>query len=396
MKNKKIKILIAALKYFPASGGSASYAYNMAMGLHGLDYDILLLAPKYRHRKMDDDKFPFKVKRLRFIFSVDILRIPLAAVQILIHFVRFKPDVIWPTSFAGCRALGALTFLKTIFIGTIHGGGVHRRYPSRTITKKFADRLGLRFMNRADAIVTVSDNSKRIIANKIPYDNIIKKISIIYNSIDFDESRFHTKKQALNEFPEFKDKKIVLTVGRLVAAKGHDIVIKSIKLLKKKFPHILYIIVGEGVEKESLIKMIQDENLENNVFFAGYVSDQELEMYYAVCDIFVMAGRWTPEFVEGFGLVYIEAGLRGKAVIGTRVGGIPEAILEDKTGIIIEPENPAVLAEKIAYLFENKTNLEKMGKFASKYLKEHFSNDVMAKHNSDLIKGLLNKKTADV
>ncbi|MBI5765826.1 glycosyltransferase family 4 protein, partial [Candidatus Falkowbacteria bacterium] len=316
----------------------------------------------------------------------------LTAIEILIEYIRFRPDVVWATSFAGCRTLGSLTFLKAKFIATIHGGGIHRRYPSKKITNKITDWFGLRFMNRADSLVTISEDSKSIFLKKIPYDAIIKKIRVIYNSLDFDESRFITHEQAKKELPAHKNKKIILTVGRLVAAKGHDIVIKALKLLKEKFPDVLYIIVGEGVEKQSLIKLVHDEGLEDNVFFAGYVTEKELELNYAICDLFVMAGRWTQKFVEGFGLVYIEAGLRGKAVIGTRVGGIPEAIVDNKTGFIIEPENPHALADKIQYLFENAKIRKQMGEFASKYNKEHYSNEVMAGHNSKLIKEILSIK----
>lgn len=395
MKNKKTKILIIALKYFPASGGSASYTYNMAIGLQRQGYEILLLAPDYKHRKMDDSLSPFKVKRLKFarkIKGIEITnRIFLTGIEILIEYIRFRPDVVWATSFAGGRTLGALTFLKAKLIATIHGGGIHRRYPSKKIRNKITDWFGLRFMNRADALVTISEDSKNIFVKKLPYDNIINKIKVIYNSLEFDETKFFTQKQALAKLPELKNKKIILTVGRLVEAKGHDIVIKSVKLLKKKFPNIVYIIVGEGVEKESLIRLVHDEGLDDTVMFTGYVSDEEREMYFGVCDLFVMAGRWTKKFVEGFGLVYIEAGLRGKAVIGTRVGGIPEAIVEDKTGYIIVPENPEVLAKKIEFLLKNDAIRLKMGKFAAKYLKEHYSNDVMADLNSKLLDDVTGK-----
>jgi len=392
-KNNKTKVMIIALKYFPASGGSASYAYNMAIGLHRLGYEIRMLAPEYKHRIMDDSSTPFKIKRLPFMHKrkrLEVLyRIVFLSILILIEYIRFRPDVVWSTSFAGCRTLGMLTFLKTKFVATIHGGGIHRRYPSKKRSQKIADWFGLRFLNRANSLITISEESKKIFVNKLPYDNIIKKIQIIYNSLDYNEDNFFTYRNAIKDFPSLKNKKIILTVARLVSAKGHDIVIKSLNYLKDKFPDIRYIIVGEGVESESLKELVKREKLEDFVIFAGYVSDEELEKYYAICDIFVMAGRWTPKFVEGFGLVYIEAGLRGKPVIGTNVGGIPEAIIDNKTGFIVEPENPKAIAEKIQYLLKNESKREKIGVFASKYIKSNFSNEVMAKHNSDVIIKLL-------
>ncbi|KAB2877965.1 glycosyltransferase family 4 protein [bacterium] len=384
-----MKVLIVAMKFFPASGGSASYAYNMAIGLHRLGYDITVMAPTYSHRTMDDRLFPFKVKRL--VWSgpqFGMFRLLFAAVHLFVVYRKNKPDIIWTTSFAGCRVLGLLTNLKARFIGTVHGGGIHRRYPSRKLSNKFGDRLGLRFMKRADAIVTISEESKKIFAAKLPYDIILNKLRLIYNSIDFDESKFVSKSAALEKLPHLQTKQVILTVARLVSAKGHDVVIRALNILKFKHPDAVYVIVGEGVERPSLERLVKDLHLEDRVIFAGYVNDEQLERYYGVCDVFVMAGRWTSNFVEGFGLVYIEAGVRGKPVIGTRVGGIPEAIVENKSGFVIEPENPEALAEKISLLLTDESLRNGMSRFAVQYVKESFSNDVMAKHNASLLSEL--------
>lgn len=374
------------MKFLPASGGSASYAYNMAIGLNRLGHDITVMAPTYSHRTMDDRTFPFKVKRL--ILSgpqFGMLRLLFAALHVFIEYRKTRPEVIWTTSFAGCRVLGLLTFLNVKFIGTIHGGGIHRRYPSKKLTNRVGDFLGLRFMRRAETVVTISEESRKIFAAKLPYESILNKLRLIYNSIDFDENKFVSKDSALEKLPHLRGKQVILTVARLVAAKGQDVVIRSLHILKEKHPDAVYIIVGEGIERPALEKLTADLCLADRVIFAGYVNDEQLELYYGVCDLFVMAGRWTANFVEGFGLVYIEAGIRGKAVIGTDVGGIPEAIADNETGFVIEPENPAALAEKISLLLNDDTLRNNIGNFARRYVKEKFSNDVMARHNSKLL-----------
>lgn len=381
-----MKVMILAMKFLPASGGSASYAYNMAIGLNRLGHDITVMAPTYSHRTMDDRTFPFKVKRL--ILSgpqFGMLRLLFAALHVFIEYRKTRPEVIWTTSFAGCRVLGLLTFLNVKFIGTIHGGGIHRRYPSKKLTNRVGDFLGLRFMRRAETVVTISEESRKIFAAKLPYESILNKLRLIYNSIDFDENKFVSKDSALEKLPHLRGKQVILTVARLVAAKGQDVVIRSLHILKEKHPDAVYIIVGEGIERPALEKLTADLCLADRVIFAGYVNDEQLELYYGVCDLFVMAGRWTANFVEGFGLVYIEAGIRGKAVIGTDVGGIPEAIADNETGFVIEPENPAALAEKISLLLNDDTLRNNIGNFARRYVKEKFSNDVMARHNSKLL-----------
>ncbi len=384
-----MKVMILAMKFLPASGGSASYAYNMAIGLHRLGHDITLMAPTYSHRTMEDHVFPFKVRRLFWSGPhFGMFRLLFAALHIMAVYIRIKPDVVWTTSFAGCRVLGLLTFLSARFVGTIHGGGIHRRYPSKKISNKFGDYLGMRFMKRADAIVTISEESKKIIKTKLPFEFIHRKLRLIYNSIDFDKTKFRSREDALQLLSGLKDKKVILTVARLVAAKGQDVVIRAMSLLADRHPDAVYVIVGEGVERPALEALVKELRLEDRVLFAGYVTDEQLEMYYAVCDLFVMAGRWTPNFVEGFGLVYLEAGIRGKVVIGTRVGGIPEAIVEGQTGFVIEPENPELLSQKIAEVLSDEKLRSEMGIFAAQYIDRHYSNDVMAGHNNDLLKAL--------
>jgi len=386
---KNTKVLVLAMKYFPASGGSATYAYNLAFGLcQDEGFHVKVMAPRYP-RKMDDVTSGFEIKRMRLTgMRMGSLRIFFAAVQVWIAYLRFRPDAIWSTSFAGCRVLGWIPFLKCKYIGTIHGGGIHRRYPSRNWSNRFGDRLGMRFMRRADVLVTISQYSKKLMAAKLP-DWVMKKIRIIYNGIRFDESTFVRQEQAIEKLPQFQNRRIVLTVGRLIRAKGQDVVIHSIQKVIRKVPNMLYIIVGEGPERASLEKLTRDLALEPYVYFAGYTDQATLEIYYGLCDIFVLAGRRTESFEEMFGLVLIEAGVRGKPSIATTVGGIPEAIAANETGVIIEPDAPELLAEKIVSLLSNDNLRRQMGQKAVKRVKENFSYEVMAKNNATLLKELM-------
>lgn len=382
-----MKILILSMKFLPASGGSASYAYNLALGLHNEGHDVRMLAPAYR-RTMNDQEFPFPVKRMMGTAEGRLFRMLMAPIYVWRAYRRFRPDCIWTSSFAGCRVLATLPWLRCMQVGTIHGGGIHRRYPSKDPLGRIGDRLGLRFMQRADALVTVSEESKKLFVEKIRKPGILAKVRVIYSSIPINETSYMNKETALQRLPQFKDRQVVLTVARLIRAKGHDTVIEAIGLLRDRFPALTYVIVGEGPEKKALQQLVAEKGLNPIVVFAGYVDDQMLEAYYGVSDIFVMAGRWTESFVEGFGLVFTEAGIRGKAVIGTRIGGIPEAIDENKTGLIVEPDNPGLLAEKMEELLKDETRRAAMGDYARAWNKQNFANEVMGRNNSRLIQDL--------
>ncbi|NUM82345.1 glycosyltransferase family 4 protein, partial [bacterium] len=101
-----------------------------------------------------------------------------------------------------------------------------------------------------------------------------------------------------------------------------------------------------------------------------------------------LPGRWTPTFVEGFGAVLIEAGIRGKPVIGARVGGIPEAVYENKTGFLFEPENVDDLTSACERLLADADLRKTFGNFARSYVKERFSNSVMAENNMHILRQL--------
>jgi glycosyltransferase involved in cell wall biosynthesis len=298
---------------------------------------------------------------------------------------RFQPDVVWASTFAGCVVLGLWNSWTRATIGTIHGGGVHRRYPSKNRVDRIGDWLGIRFMKNCSAVVTVSEEARRLILAKLPLLDSLKKLNIVYSSITFDETRFKSRQQSLSLLPSLDGKRILLTVSRLVEAKGHDLVIDILPDLLKVFPDLIYVIVGEGPEMDSLRQRAARLLVNQNVVFAGYVNDDMLEAYYALCDVFVMAGRWTEHFVEGFGLVFLEAGARGKPVIGTRVGGIPEAIFDGLTGFVVNQEDKPALRERIEQLLRDESLRQQFGEEAQHLIRHQFTVRSMAENNASLI-----------
>lgn len=381
-----MRVLIVALKFLPASGGSATYAHNLARGLHEKGHTVRLLAPRY-FRKCSDGDFNYEILRMPMTSELFRgIRIIFAAVQILWQYIRFRPDVIWASSFGGCRAIGLLDFLRVPWIGTIHGGGIIRcRQYGRHFLNEWTLRMGEQFIYQAKCIVTVSQEAKKLIRSLLPESFSSNEPRVIYNGIECEPGKFVRKEEALSRHPEFKDMKVILTVGRLVRAKGHDITMHAIHRLCETDKNICYLIVGEGPEKKNLMTMSRDLALGKQVVFTGYVSQTVLEDYYALCDLFVMAGRETEEFIEGFGLVFIEASMRGKPVIGTRVGGIPEAIEHGLTGLVIEPGDPEILAQNIHDLLNDPTRSKQFGDSGRQWVHGRFTTDAMAKQNADLL-----------
>jgi phosphatidylinositol alpha-1,6-mannosyltransferase len=177
--------------------------------------------------------------------------------------------------------------------------------------------------------------------------------------------KFTGKRNPQNVLDAYKihDKKVILTVGRLIERKGQDMVIKALPTVLKRFPDVVYLIVGDGPNRLALEELATSLNLEQKVIFAGLVPDEALPLYYETCDIFIMPSRTIEKtgHVEGFGIVYLEANLCGKPVIGGRSGGVPDAIVDGVTGLLVDPLDSSEIAEAIIKLLSNPELARKMG-----------------------------------
>ena len=162
----------------------------------------------------------------------------------------------------------------------------------------------------------------------------------------------------------------VLFVGRLVRRKGADLLITALQAVRHSLPGIRLEIVGDGPESGSLHLLSEKLGVSDAVQFHGALYGPELWKRYAEASLFVMPSRESPLDTEGFGTVFLEAGIFGVPSIGTRVGGIPEAIIDGTTGKLVDSENVDQLGRAIQDLLENPLELHRMGENAQKWASE--------------------------
>lgn len=156
---------------------------------------------------------------------------------------------------------------------------------------------------------------------------------------------------------------VLLTVGRLVERKGHDTVIRALAHIRNAIGPVRYLIVGSGPEEGRLRALARDLDSDKEVVFTGRVPADDLPGLYAACDLFVMPSRALRERdgVEGFGVVFLEAGAAGKAVVGGRTGGIAEAVIDGVTGRLVDPDNPQALADVLIDLLRDPGKARALG-----------------------------------
>jgi glycosyltransferase involved in cell wall biosynthesis len=162
----------------------------------------------------------------------------------------------------------------------------------------------------------------------------------------------------------------ILFVGYLIKSKGLDNLLRAMRLLVDagKSPRLK--IVGKGPERSALERLAGRLGIGGRVNFTGPIPLHELAPHYRESDLFVLPSRY-----EGFGLVLIEAALCGLPIVASRVGGIPEAVVDGETALLTPPDDPRALASAISELFDNPDRARAMGEKGRQFARERFNWD---------------------
>lgn len=222
-------------------------------------------------------------------------------------------------------------------------------------------------LGKACRVLTVSDFTKDYIITHLRVNK--KRICSIRCPVSVKEEWVSEK-----EIERVRDKynlhgyRTILTVARLTPLqryKGIDVSIKAFSKVKKRYPDTLYVIAGEGDMIDEYTRLAEKEGVKESVVFTGRVSDSELIALYRISEIFLMPSRIEESegriLCEGFGLVFLEANLFNKPVIGGE-GGCRSAIIDGETGFIVNPRDPDEIAERVIYLLENPESAHDMGR----------------------------------
>jgi phosphatidyl-myo-inositol dimannoside synthase len=143
---------------------------------------------------------------------------------------------------------------------------------------------------------------------------------------------------------------LMITIGRLQRRKGHDRAIEALANVRDAVPGLRYAIVGDGEERSRLEALARSLGLQERVVFAGAVAAADLPQYYAAADFFVHPNRQDGNDFEGFGMVFLEAAAAGLPVIAGRSGGVPEAVAEGVTGLLVSGTDAGELGDAIVRL----------------------------------------------
>ena len=184
------------------------------------------------------------------------------------------------------------------------------------------------------------------------------------------------------------DKKVIVSVGRLVHRKGQDHLIEAMPEILKNVPRAHLLLVGEGPYREYLQNLVHQLKLESSVTFIGRIQYQDLPMYICVGDIFAMPSRsrLMGLEVEGLGIVYLEASSCGLPVLAGDSGGAPDAVIQNETGLVVSGTDNKEIASAAVALLTNLEASQKMGTVGRQWIVDNWRWEIWSKAFEELLK----------
>ena len=385
------KITIAAGSFWPEIGGPSSYVKSILPGLKEAGFEVDLVVRSKKRKYPEDAGLDFKVHRIKDW--------PSKPLNYLRYFFRLlqkakSSDIIYaqgPVS-SGYPAYWANKFLKKRFIVKITGDYAWEQYSLENEIVDVIDFQKQKLSGRHNTLRKVQERVCRSADTVLVPSRFLAKVArhwgvkeenikVVYNGTDF--KPLDLKKEEARKNIGISGN-IILSAGRLVPWKGFKMLLKIMPDLIKEHNFIRLVIVGEGPEMEVLETMKNNLGLQNKVVLAGKKSQEELKMYLAAADMFVLNTAY-----EGFSHQLLEAMAAGVPVITTNAGGNPELLKQGENGFMVNYNDELNLVEAIKAVFENKDIRQKFSEEGRKTA-EKFTVKKMTDETVELFNHLIN------
>lgn len=363
----KKDIVLVSDDFYPNIGGISNYLWNLCTEVHTKKNLFVTVVTSVRSENGENSTFPiirfskkFNSKNL-FLKVFNYISIFFQCLKIFYKQRKTLSCIVcghigtYPEILYLCSRIFKVPFISIIYAMEIKKTGHGFR--------KFITNIRLFFgIKRADYVITISNYTRNLILNVFPSAKvIIIPPGINLEAVVKDEIIEKEKNNFINKY-DLKNKRILLSICRLVERKGIDTSLQAFKLLKDQYPDLVYIIGGEGPYRKKLEELVCNLEIKNRVIFLGNISDDSKIALYKMADLFIMTPRELKDGdVEGFGIVYLEANLYGKAVIGSNSGGISDAIEHEVSGLLVDSVDFENVAHNIDKLLSDTDLLELLG-----------------------------------
>lgn len=348
-----MRILIPTVDYPPIEGGISTVARETAHALAGLGHEVTVVAPFFPDMAAFDAAEPARVVRFRgyragwlrlgpflarawpLVREADlILAINVAYGGVLARLARLwrgTPYVVFAYAYEFLR------FRHTPVVASLYRSIYHRARVTVAISRFTRDNL-CRFGVADGNIATILPGARE------PVTYSAEVLAALRARLGIEDGR------------------IILSVGRFVPRKGHAHLVRAMGPILEACPNTHLVLVGRGPCLDDCITAARAMGIEGFVHFPGCLPDAEVAALYQMCDVFALpTGEEGPGQVEGFGLVFVEAGAYGKPVVAGRSGGVAEAVLDGETGLLTPPGDPDALARGVIRLLQDRALAQRLG-----------------------------------
>lgn len=378
---------------YPAGrAGMALYSYKLANALAGKGVRVTLFVDD--HYELDN--LPFKFKKVKALSSrndtiglnknriVTIANIIGAHLYNLHKFYCYvkknRPEIVHIQSLfylADWYILSHIKRTKAMLVLTVHDVIPHKFYTKRF---RWLELVILQYMyNKADKLIVHAERNRRQLLANFSVD--VHKVIVIphgeYSLYGISQEVSENEVRSILNLNY--NQKIILFFGYIRKIKGIDVLLKSFDKVAELFPNVMLIIAGPVIQGESFSEyreVMSHMRFRNRVkFLIKYVKHKDVAIFFKCADIVVLPYL---EFYSQSGVLYLAQGF-GKAVIVTDVGGMPEVVKNEETGLVVPPGDVDRLVEAMGYLLENEELRKKMGQRARELAMERFSWDAIAK-----------------
>jgi phosphatidyl-myo-inositol dimannoside synthase len=287
----------------------------------------------------------------------------------VLHCARVIPE--------GLVAMAVNRALGTPYTVWVHGEEV-TMYMRYAVKKRLMPQI----FQRARAVFANSNftQGKAILAGAP-----VERTSVINPAVDADIFAGPHDVSALQNRYNLHGRTVMLSVGRLTRRKGHDMVLHALARLRadNHLGDVVWLVLSDGELEAELKALCTSLGLDDVVRWVGAVQRSELPMYYGIADLFVMPNRTLDDAdVEGFGMVFLEASAAGIAVIAGRSGGVPDAVADGRSGLLVDGSSLEAVTQSLSALLGDRVRRETLGSQGQQWARTFSWNDTAAKVRS--------------
>lgn len=358
--SRPLRVLTITPDFPPAVGGIQLLVHRVLTHFTRIESRVVTIGPADPERSQEEPQHVVRVRRAQS-HRLEVSVMNMLAIR---EAYRFRPDLVFAAHIVAGPAAAA----------------IGRRFGVPSVLYVYGKEVGAspgvaRFAVRnRDAIIAISRYARSLALEAGAPEAVIH---VIPPGVDLIEPGNNSR----------REQPTILTVARLEDRyKGHDMLVRALPLIRARVPGVEWVVIGDGQLRRDTAELADAYGIADSILMLGSVPDAERNAWLDRAHVFAMPSRLPAGKAagEGFGIVYLEAGVHGLPVVAGNVGGAVDAVLPGETGLLVDPTSSLAIADAITELLLDDARARRMGK-AGKAWARRFDWPLIASQVEDLL-----------